>query len=102
MIESGKINVSIDSDLEAIVPDFLEHRRQDVGKLIQLLEAGDYQNIMSIGHGMKGSGGGYGFDKISEIGREMETFAKTKDGVRLRELTQQLSDFLDRVQIVYE
>jgi len=88
--------------LEAIVPDFLEHRRQDVGKLLQLLEAGDYQNIMSIGHGMKGSGGGYGFDKISEIGKEMEVLAKTKDGVRLRELTQQLSDFLDRVQIVYE
>ncbi len=49
---------------------------------------------------MKGSGGGYGFDGITEIGGEIETAAKRRDPVAIRIQADALSRYLARVEIV--
>ncbi len=50
---------------------------------------------------MKGDGGGYGFDRITDIGAAMERAAKLEDRATIEQQILQLEDFLKRVAVVY-
>lgn len=96
-----KIIVEVDPDLEDLIPGFLENRKADVEKLQAELKAGEFANIQSIGHSIKGVGGGYGFERMSELGAAIEMAAKTKDSDQLQDNIMQLNDYLQRVEIKY-
>ena len=98
--ESG-ITVYIDSDLEEIVPGFLENRRRDVQTVKTALRQNDLKTIGVIGHRMRGDGGGYGFDAISTIGEGMEQAAARQDQEAISRHLSSLVDFLARVEVVY-
>lgn len=103
--ESGnkeQIVVQIDEDLEDLIPGFLANRREDVQSITESLEKGDMENIRIIGHSMKGSGGGYGFDRITEIGKTIEDAVNDKDVERIRQSNMELADYLERVEVVYK
>jgi len=51
---------------------------------------------------MKGSGAGYGLDRITEIGAAIEHAAKQQESLRVQELVQTLAHFLTRATIVYD
>ena len=95
------ITVYIDSGIEDIVPGFLENRRRDVQTLETALEQNDLNTIGVIGHRMRGDGGGYGFDTISEIGECMELAAARQDRDAIRRNLSKLADFLARLTVVY-
>lgn len=97
----GKIVVLLDADLEELIPGYLEDRREDTGTVMKCLEQGDYQTIRILGHDLKGTGGGYGFDAITLIGNSLEQAAKDQNQDEVRKLVQDLTAFLDRVEIVY-
>jgi HPt (histidine-containing phosphotransfer) domain-containing protein len=96
-----KIIVTIDKDLEDLIPGFLANRNKDIQLLHRARDAGDFPTIQSIGHGLKGVGGGYGFDRMSELGAEIETAAKRKNLDHIEELIETYSDYLARVDIRY-
>lgn len=98
----GKILVRVDAEIKDLVPRFLENRRKDIQSMQAALERGDFETIRVLGHSMKGAGGGYGFDPISQIGRSLECFAKEADSGQIRKQMDDLSSYLDRVVIVYE
>lgn len=98
----GKIIVKIDPDIQAIVPGFLKNKHNDVGKILAALSKGDFETVRILGHSMKGDGGGYGFDRISSIGATIEEAAKTKKADQIRASVEELSDYLSRVEVVYE
>jgi hypothetical protein len=50
---------------------------------------------------MKGEGGSYGLDAISDIGRELEQAAQLADLDAARRLARFLMNFLERLNIVY-
>jgi len=87
-----------DPEIAALVPEFLANRRADVGKLEALLDEADWQAIKSIGHKMKGTGRGYGFPRISEIGRTLESAAAGEEAGRVRAATLALGAYLDRLR----
>ncbi|SLM48425.1 conserved protein of unknown function [Nitrospira japonica] len=95
------ITVTIDPDLEEIVPVFMRNRRRDVGTLRTALDESDFKTVRLLGHRMKGDGGGYGFNTISEIGEVLEQAAIREDRPAITQQTDRLDDFLDRVQVVY-
>jgi len=95
------ITVTIDPDLEEIVPVFMRNRRRDVDTLRGALDESDFKTVRLLGHRMKGDGGGYGFDTISEIGEILEQAAIRKDRPAITQQTDRLDDFLGRVQVVY-
>ncbi len=97
-----KIKVIVDADLEELIPDFMEMTLADVEGLKAAVEAGDAGKARSIGHSLKGSGGGYGFDEISEIGAKIENLAKTGSIDGVAALVARLEDYLARVEIAYE
>ena len=51
----------------------------EIPKIKVALNSKDYQALMIFGHNIKGSGGMYGFDDITDIGFKMETLAKAED-----------------------
>ncbi|OGW17827.1 MAG: hypothetical protein A3K09_01245 [Nitrospinae bacterium RIFCSPLOWO2_12_FULL_47_7] len=96
-----RIVVRIDPDLEELIPQYLKNRQGDIQKMLSALEINDYSAIGVIGHTMKGSGGGYGFHPISRIGGEIELSADAKSADQIRELAEQLADYLNRIEIIY-
>ena len=93
---------NVDSELMEIVPGFLDNRRDDVTTMVGALEEGDFETIRVLGHDMKGSGGGYGFDGITDIGQSLEQAAKDQDQTGIRKLVQDLVNYVERVEVVYE
>lgn len=99
---SEKIVIEIDPDLEDLIPGFLENRARDVETLGGLLAAQDLAAIQRIGHSLKGVGGGYGFDGITDIGAAIEKAAESGDAAALAPQIEQLADYLSRVEIVLD
>jgi len=97
-----KIILTIDADLEDLIPGFLENRSRDIVTLRNSLEKNDYEAIKSLGHSLKGVGGGYGFDSITDIGQELENAAKRQAGGEISALIERYDDYLSRIEIHYE
>ncbi|HMS82845.1 MAG TPA: Hpt domain-containing protein [Nitrospira sp.] len=95
------IRVEISRDLEDIVPTFLENRGKDLQTLHVAVVSQDFSTLQTLGHRMKGDGGGYGFDAISTIGARLETAAKQQDLPVSKHLIAELEDFLNRVTVLY-
>jgi len=96
-----KIIVQVDPDLEDLIPGFLENRSLDVEKLRSELDKNDFENIQSIGHSIKGVGGGYGFELMSELGANIETAAKENNTDVIRENINRLDGYLKCVEVEY-
>ncbi|NTV03125.1 MAG: Hpt domain-containing protein [Chlorobiaceae bacterium] len=93
--------VTIDRDLEYLVPEYLAGRHNDVVAIrIALLKA-DFESIRTLGHNMKGSGGGYGFEEISIVGRHLETAAEKGDAGAIERWAGVLAKYLGRIDIRY-
>jgi HPt (histidine-containing phosphotransfer) domain-containing protein len=99
--QTGQLTVVVSRDLEDIVPIFLGNRWKDIQVLRQALSTRDFKTVQTLGHRMKGDGGGFGFDWITEIGAAMERAAKLEEPSTINPLVAQLEDFLKRVVVVY-
>lgn len=99
-VEMAGIVVKIDEDLFDLVPGYLQNRHQDIERMRESLAQGDFETIRITGHSMKGSGGGYGFDEITEIGSLLEKTAKENNGVVIGELIARLADYLTNIEVV--
>lgn len=97
-----KITVRIDEDLAEIAPGYLENRRKDVELLPQMLAQGDFQSLRVLGHRMKGSGAGYGFDGVSDIGRIIEEAAKQENREGVSQGISALVAYLENLEVIYE
>ena len=80
--------------LRELIPDYLANRRNDLVTLATALENRDFRRAKIIGHGMKGSGGGYGFPAITEIGRILEKSANEEDAAGVAEQIAHLEECL--------
>ena len=100
--QGDKIVVHVDTDLQELIPGYLANRQGDIQAMREALEQGDYETIRILGHSMKGSGGGYGFDTITEIGSALEQAASGRDPDEIRRCVGELLTYLERVQVVYD
>jgi HPt (histidine-containing phosphotransfer) domain-containing protein len=98
---TGTISVEVDSEVRSIVPEFLENRKKDCLLISNLLGVSAFSEIRTLGHRMKGAGGSYGFDDISELGEVIEEAALGGDKKTIASATLQLSDYLERVVVLY-
>jgi hypothetical protein len=83
-----------------VIPGYLEKRRKDVETILAALERSDFAAIAALGHKMCGTGAGYGFPPVTELGVALERAAKQKDGAAIREHAAGLSRYLARVTVV--
>lgn len=94
--------VLIDSELKELIPNYLKKREEELQKMTGWLLSGNFDEIREIGHKIKGSGGGYGFRKLSEIGAVLEAASREKNTVSVQKELDKLSEFLRTVEIRYE
>lgn len=97
-----KIIVNIDPDLEELIPGFLENRIKDIQILEKAAGQQDFAALKSVGHSLKGVGGGYGFAKITELGAGIEASAKENDLERINQLISDLADYLQRIEVKFQ
>jgi CheY-like chemotaxis protein len=97
--EVDRIQVSVESWLKPVVGGYLEKRRGDVGTLRAALDRGDYATIRTLGHQMSGTGGGYGFEPITEIGSALEESALAADSTRIQAWIARLEQYLAAVRV---
>lgn len=100
--QSGKIRIRIDRDLQDLIPGYLKNRGEDLLVYQHALEKDNFDAIAILGHSMKGSGGGYGFNDLSSIGRAIEKAAINRDKESVRQSITAFKDFLNKLEVVYD
>jgi PAS domain S-box-containing protein len=95
---SEGMQTRFDERLRPIVPAYLEGRRSDVRAVLAALEKGNYEQIRTVGHKMRGSGAGYGFADITAIGQRLELAAESRDAEGVRDQVADLSKYLDALE----
>ena len=98
--QSGKIVVHVDPELADLIPGYLANRKMDLAAIHDALKKKDLETVRILGHGMKGSGGGYGLDTITDIGMMLEKAAKEGREEMIRREIVRLEDYLQHVVIV--
>lgn len=98
----AKYKVAVDKDLADVVPTYLEIRNKEIPELQALLAAGNLDEARKIGHKLAGSGGGYGFDRLSEIGRKLEAAGLASDAAAAAACAAELKEYLENLEVTYE
>lgn len=97
---AGKTIVRVDPEIAELIPGFLQNRRKDIAAMLDAVQRSDFETVRVLGHSMKGAGGGYGFDAITEIGAALEEAAKQRNAAEVRDRVNELSRYLDRVEVI--
>ena len=92
--------VYVDPDFIDLIPFFLESRHNDIVNIRECVKRADLKEAQRLGHGMKGAGGGYGFQEISRIGECIEEAAKTGNTAEIEESLGMLDEYLSVVEVV--
>ena len=100
--QNEKIVVYVDRDLEDLIPNFMTNRHTDLAAMRDAVNKADYETICGLAHCIKGAGGGYGFDGLTEIAADLELAAKAQDSAAISTRLESLADYLQKVEIVYE
>ena len=100
MRPDGAILVRANPKLADLIPGFLQNRRRDVIAMLEALNRSDFATVESLGHGMKGAGGSWGFQAITDIGAALEEAASSANTDASRMQVGELSKYLDRVEVV--
>jgi PAS domain S-box-containing protein len=91
------IRLSAKSKSTIRVPAYLRNCKQNVVVMLDALDRVDFETVTSLGHQMMGSGGMFGFQTITDIGRSIEMAAESADGDASRKWVGALSIYLDGV-----
>lgn len=97
----AKVQIFIDSELQDLIPQFLENRKKDIVSLVGQVEAADIIAIGQLAHKIKGSSASYGFQELSRIAAELEIASKANDMVTIQKLVPSLKEHLDNIEIVF-
>ena len=96
----GKEVVYIDPDFIDLIPFFLESRHKEIVIIRECIEKADLKEAQRLGHGMKGAGGGYGFQEISSIGKSIEEAAKAGNTEEIERALERLAEYLSVVEVL--
>jgi len=88
-----------DPDLLDLIPIYLQRRHTDAARIADAIAAGDFDTVRFVGHSMKGSGGGYGFDGLTEIGGALEDAGSDSDLAAGARALNHLIAYLDNVEV---
>lgn len=102
MPEKQKIIVKIDPEIQELIPTFLARMDEKAKLLKTASEQADFETIAGLAHRIKGSAKGYGFDLLTQCAAKLEESAEKKQSSEASHLIQEIADFLNRVEVIYE
>ncbi len=86
-----------DEELKQIVREYYESLPGEYKNLSSALDALDYDQISRIGHNLKGTGGAFGQQGISVLGRQIENAAKDKNPDVIKFLLVSLGEEINKI-----
>src|SRR5204863_4933577 len=102
VVPQDAILVRANPKLADLIPGFLQNRKQDVIAMLDALDRGDFGTVESLGHGMKGAGGSWGFQAITDIGAALEQAAESSESDASHKWVSELTSYLDHVEVVFD
>jgi CheY-like chemotaxis protein len=90
--------VRVDPDILDLVPRFVENQKAAATRVIELAVSGDFDAVRRIGHNMKGTGKGYGFDVVSACGASLEQAAVRGAREDVERIAGELDSYLTQVR----
>ena len=73
---------------------YINHTSKELESIMEDLETKSFDSLRTFGHNIKGSGGMYGFNEVTEIGAVIEAAAKDEDMVLIKSNLKDLDLFL--------
>ena len=93
--------VRLDPKIKQLLPRFLENKRRDAKNLLESLKTGDFEEVQSQAHALKGSSWMFGFKELGAMCLHLEQATKETDLDSACQLATQIIDYLNSVQISY-
>jgi hypothetical protein len=97
----GRETITVSAWLAHRIPTFLANRRADLRAMRDWLATGEYGRIQALAHNIKGVGGAYGFERMSELARTIETAALARDAAALRSAIDEMGRYLENIDVVF-
>ncbi len=69
--------VDVDPDLADLIDGYLKSARSRIAAIDAALTRGDFEEVRHLGHSLRGTGSMYGFDRLTELGGELEDATRT-------------------------
>ena len=73
---------------------YINHTSKELVSIMDNLETNSFDSLRTFGHNIKGSGGMYGFNEVTEIGAVIEAAAKDEDMALIKSNLNDLDLFL--------
>ena len=73
---------------------YIQHTSKELLSLMEDLKTKSFDSLRTFGHNIKGSGGMYGFNEVTEIGAVIEAAAKNEDMALIKSNLNSLDSFL--------
>ena len=80
-----------------LLPGYVKRRKLEIFQLQRLVEDNEHDKIRLIGHNLKGSGGLYGLQKISDFGADLEEAALASDNTLLTQQIAEMQAYLEEL-----
>jgi len=103
MVQSEKILVQTPLGIPAsMVTAYIQRCLAGLSAAKASLASLDHNSMRVYGHRLKGSGGGYGIPRLTELGALIEEAARRGDTAELRNQFAALEVYLGRLEVVSE
>lgn len=84
------------------MPRFLANRRLEVTRMRELLAQCDLEGLRQAGHSLKGVGGSFGFQALTDLGGRIEANANARDATAAAESIEEYAVYMNRLVVRYE
>ena len=91
--------VEVDEDLGDLLPLYFTSLQKQICNLKEGISKTDLTLCKRIGHNLKGSGGGYGFEHISTLGEKIEDAGTSGDVQTISDNIEKLEAYLGSIKV---
>jgi signal transduction histidine kinase/DNA-binding response OmpR family regulator len=100
-LAADTVRIVIEEGMEDVAPAYLDKRRAEISTYRQALESSNFDAIRMLAHKMKGTGAGYGFPVLTDLGSALEAAAKRGDRDEIQIKLDEFDRYVHRVELEY-
>jgi signal transduction histidine kinase/DNA-binding response OmpR family regulator len=93
--------VDVEQGMEDVVPAYLDKRKAEVPLYTAALAGRDFDAMKKMAHKMKGTGAGYGFPMLTELGASIEKASIDRDLAQIQDCINRFELYLGSVELKY-
>lgn len=83
-------------EFQELIDEYLTYLVSELGKAREALERKEFLVVQKFGHNLKGTGKGYGFEDLSQLGAQIEQDAMQENAASLPGLLARLERMLNK------